>query len=368
MHVLWFSWKDIKHPLSGGAETVSHQLMTRLVQDGHEVTLITSLYPGAKQFETLDGIQIYRTGGRTSVYIKAWRLFRNQLKDWPDLVVDEMNTVPFASAFYTKKRSILLTYQLAREVWFYQMFFPLSLLGYLLEPIYLYILSKTYKTIITESESTRQDLQRYGFSNDNIHVVRVGIKTKPIPKLKPKKLTNTILVLGSIRPMKQTLDAVKAFEYARDLNPKLRLVIAGDDNGRYASKVKDYATLSRHGSAISILGRVSGKKRESLMRESSMILVTSVKEGWGLIVTEANSQGTVAIAYDSDGLRDSVINGKTGVLVQPGDTKAMGNEINQLFKDAKTAENFRINAFEYSKRFTFEKSYDDFKQALGITK
>ena len=41
---------------------------------------------------------------------------------------------------------------------------------------------------------------------------------------------------------------------------------------------------------------------------------TSVKEGWGLIVTEAGSQGTPAIVYDVDGLRDIVVESETGVI------------------------------------------------------
>ena len=75
------------------------------------------------------------------------------------------------------------------------------------------------------------------------------------------------------------------------------------------------------------------------MRQASVILVTSVKEGWGLVVTEANSQCTPAIVYDVDGLRDSVQNGKTGVVVANNDYRAMGHAIVVLFKDNKPLHN-----------------------------
>ena len=47
---------------------------------------------------------------------------------------------------------------------------------------------------------------------------------------------------------------------------------------------------------IEYLVRVSEAKKNELMQKSHLILVASVKEGWGLIV-EANSQGTPVVAY-----------------------------------------------------------------------
>jgi glycosyltransferase involved in cell wall biosynthesis len=106
------------------------------------------------------------------------------------------------------------------------------------------------------------------------------------------------------------------------------------------------------------------KEKTNLMRISDVILVTSVKEGWGLIVTEANSQGTPAIAYDTDGLRDSVRNNITGYLCTSGDYDAMSALINKLLSNKKVYESFRIEAWQYSKQFTFKNSYDDFSQHL----
>jgi len=45
--------------------------------------------------------------------------------------------------------------------------------------------------------------------------------------------------------------------------------------------------------------------------------MTSVREGWGLVVTEANACGTPAIVYDVPGLRDAVIHERTGLVVAP---------------------------------------------------
>ncbi|MEI6228475.1 MAG: glycosyltransferase family 4 protein [Candidatus Saccharibacteria bacterium] len=366
MKILWLTWKDRSHPLAGGAESVSGEIMDRLVLDGHTVKVITARYTDSIPRENVNGVNIYRVGNRYSVYLKARQLYKAELSGWADLVIDEMNTIPFGSGFYNKTRNVLLCYQLAREIWFYQMPFPLSLVGYLIEPFMLRRLSKKYPVAITESKSTKNDLGKYGFNNTNIF--RVGMSLQPLTKLDKKPKSNIVLSLGAIRPMKRTLDAIKAFEIARDSNDELNMVIAGDKSGKYAQKVIKYASKSRHANAINIAGRVSNTERLNLMRKADVILVASVKEGWGLIVTEANSQGTPAIVYDTDGLRDSVQNNVTGILVPSLNYRTMGNNINSLLADTKKYESFRLAAWEWSKEFTFENSYKDFLKAVNIKK
>ncbi len=368
MKIVWFSWKDRSHPLAGGAETVSGEIMDRLVAAGHEIYHITSRSEGAKDEEETNGIHILRAGNKYSVYSAAKRLYKSRLADWPDLVIDEMNTIPFFSAFYTNKPNILLSYQLARSVWFYQMIFPLSLVGYLVEPLYLRLLSQKYRTVATESESSRHDIAKYGFKLDSIKTFRVGMSLEPLSTLQKKDSLHTVLSLGSIRPMKRTLEAVKAFEFARDADRQISLVIAGDKTGTYAQKVMQYVAHSRHREAISLLGKVTNDERLKLMKEAGVILVTSIKEGWGLIVTEANSQGTPAIVYDVDGLRDSVIADKTGVLCKSGDYISMGMAINDLLSSRDYYEQLRTNAWKWSREFTFKNSFEDFLQIITEVK
>lgn len=361
MKILWLTWKDRHHPLAGGAETVSGEIMHRLVRDGHEVTIITAKYNGSVAEEKVDGISIYRVGNRYTVYLRAKVLYNKLFKKWPDLIVDEMNTLPFGSAFYSENRNILLFYQLAREVWFHQMIFPISLLGYLSEPLMLKSMSKVYKTTLTESNSSKKDIEKYGFSN--VRTFRVGISLKPVEKLKDKE-SNIVLSLGSIRPMKRTLHAVKAFEIARDDMPQLKMLIAGDTNGSYAKKVVSYISKSRHSNSIEVLGRISNSNRLKLMQQADIIIVTSVKEGWGLIVTEASSQGTPAIAYDVDGLRDSIKNNETGILSPNSDYEKMGKNIVKLLSDKDKLKLLQVNSWQWSKEFTFENSYRDFMKII----
>ncbi len=368
MNIVWFSWKDINHPLAGGAELVSDEIRKHLARDGHNVTFITAKYETSKPDEEVHGVRTIRAGGRYSVYAKARRSYKSLVAETAqDIVIDEMNTIPFMAALYAKSTTnILLTYQLARKVWFHQMVFPFSVAGYLLEPLYLRQMAGLYKLILTESESTKADLVHYGFQASNIHVFRIGMGEKLNSILPRDKASDEIIFLGALRPMKQPLDAIKAFEIARDEKPELSFIMAGSTSGEYAKKVLEYVKKSRHSSAITVLGRVSDKQKKSLLQKAAVILVTSIKEGWGLIVTEANNQGTPAIVYDADGLRDSVLHNDTGLVLENGNYTLMGQELCRLLDDPLTYERLRMSAFEHSKQFTFDNSYSDFLRITGI--
>lgn len=367
MNIVWLSWKDRSHPEAGGAETISGEIMDRLVRDGHKVKHLTARYSNSLKNEiTPLGIEIHRAGSRYSVYTATRKQYKEQrLDSWAEIVIDEMNTIPFAAAFYSRApKKALFAYQLAREVWFYQMIFPLSVIGYVFEPLMLRTVSKRYPITITESDSSARDLKRHGFKN--VSVIHVGVALSPLKLAPQKKLNGLILSLGAIRPMKRTLHAVKAFEMARDTQPSLRMVIAGDASGIYAQKLRTYVGKSRHTEAIEILGRVTNHKRLELMRAADAILVTSIKEGWGLIVTEANTQGTPAIVYDVDGLRDSVINDKTGLTCTPATPAKMAERILELENNDENYDAICHNAWQWSQEFTFERSYRDFLSVFQL--
>lgn len=364
MKILWMTWKDRTNPLAGGAEVVNEELAKRLVADGHEVILLVGGYKDAKTEEVIDGYKVVRLGNRYSVYWKAWRYYRANLRGWADLVIDEVNTMPFFAKYYVKERNILFAHMLCREIWFYQLIFPLSLIGYLFEPIYLWMLRD--RKVITVSESTKNDLIRAGFKPASIDIISEGIEISPLENLSSvEKYPNpTLLSLGSIRPMKRTLDQVKAFELAKATIPTLKLKVAGDSTGRYGRKVLAYIAKSPFKEDIEYVGRVDEVKKIELMQKCHAILVTSVKEGWGLIVTEAASQGTPAIVYNVDGLRDSVLSAKTGLISAQNTPTSLAEGINSYFADNSALQSKQNAAWNMSKKITFKRSYTDFKQAV----
>jgi glycosyltransferase involved in cell wall biosynthesis len=373
MKILWLTWKDLDHPLAGGAEVVNEELAKRLAADGHDVVFFTAGFQSAKSETrrgepnlTRHGYRIVRVGSRFTSYLAAPREYLKRWRDWPDLVIDECNTMPYFASYYTRGRQVLFIHMLCRQIWFYEFPLPLSTVGYLLEPLYLRLLRRKLP-VITISDSTRQDLIRQGYQRDNIHVISEGIQLQPIPDLSAEKFPEpTVLSLGSIRSMKRTLDQVKAFELAKKDITNLQMKLVGNADSRYGKKVLEYIAKSPHSADIEFLGPVDDPVKTDLMRQSHTILSTSVKEGWGLIVTEAASQGTPAIVYDVDGLRDSVRHGRTGLVTSSSTPAAMASAVTSLLTDQPKYNSLRDAAWQWSREITFDQAYTDFKQALGI--
>jgi glycosyltransferase involved in cell wall biosynthesis len=369
MRFLWLTWKDYEHPLAGGAETVLRELCKRLVRDGHEVTLLTAEYGAAGKMTTKDGLTIIRIGRNRYLHsFRALAFYLRQLRNKYDAVIEVVNTAPYFSTLFSGKTPTYLFYhQLAREIWFHETIFPLNRLGFhVLEPVANRLLSKSKAKVITVSDSTKQDLIRYGFRPENISIISEGIELEPVAELtQVKKLARpTILSLGSVRPMKRTLEQVYAFEHAKKTVPKLRLTLAGDADNPYGQKVLAYCKQSPFADDIEYKGRVSTEEKLKLMREAHVITATSIKEGWGLIVTEAASQGTPAVVYDVDGLRDSVRHEQTGLVTEPT-PQSLAARVIELVSNEPKYRRIRQAAWNWSKNITFDQSYKDFTRIVG---
>lgn len=348
---------------SGGAEVVNEHIARRMAKHGYEVILLVAGVKGESTEEIVDGYRVIRVGDRWSVYWQAYQYCKKHLSDWPDLVIEEVNTIPFLTHFYIKNKPIVYVfYQLCREIWFYQMFFPLNWIGYWLEPLYLRLMAANKFTVLTESQSAKDDLSRFGFDPKLTHIFSVGLENDPVKSIDNIKKYDdpTMLSLGAIRDMKRPDQQIRAFELAKQKLPDLKLKIAGLGFGIYFQTIKKMIDESPYKNDIEYLGKVSHEKKIELMQRSHLITVTSVKEGWGLIVTEANSQGTPAVVYNVDGLRDSVKHGKTGLVTRHNTPQDLADNIVTLLTDKEKYLTLREEAWQWSKQITFERSYEEF--------
>jgi glycosyltransferase involved in cell wall biosynthesis len=82
------------------------------------------------------------------------------------------------------------------------------------------------------------------------------------------------------------------------------------------------------------------------------------------VVIEANRCGTPVVGYDVRGLEDSIINGKTGILVKDGDVKKLAEVISNLLNDEETRKKLSRNALEWSKKFSWDKSAEEFESVI----
>jgi glycosyltransferase involved in cell wall biosynthesis len=320
VRILILNWKDLAHPAAGGAEVFTEEVARVLVGRGHEVTLHAAAVEGRPARELVEGVEVVRAGGRFGVYRAARRFWAGQPRGRYDVVVDEINTRPFLAPRWAGDTPVVaLIHQLAREIWSYETPFPVALLGrYVLEPWWL----RTYRGVpaLTVSRSSAESLERYHGWRD-VTVVPEGSSSHPLPEV-AKETEPTVVFLGRLVAMKRPEDAVEAFRILADRFPSARLWLVGE--GPLARSLRRDAPPG-----VELLGRVD---RDELLRRlaaAHVLVATSVREGWGLNVSEAAACGTPTIGYAVPGLVDS-IEASGGALVEPTPA-ALGAALTEFF-------------------------------------
>ena len=238
MHIAIFNWRDVKHPQAGGAEVVTYQVARRWAADGHRVTWFAASFPDAPPRETLDGVEVVRRGRQYTVHYHAWRFYCRELCGQVDVVIDQVNTIPFFTPLYVHEQTFVWAHQLAREVWWYEMIFPISLIGYLLEPLYWRVYRRT--PALVGADSIESDLRRLGL-REFVHF-HYGVDIAPLPDpptRQPGPLT--VLYVGRVVPSKRVDDVLKAVACAREHLPGLRLIIAGGGEPGYSTQLEKLA-------------------------------------------------------------------------------------------------------------------------------
>lgn len=141
-------------------------------------------------------------------------------------------------------------------------------------------------------------------------------------------------------------------------NGKLHIVGGGDAS--YVIKLKQMASATL-GDRVVFHGRVSDEMRRNLLTNASVIWMTSRREGWGLVITEAARRGTPAVVYDVPGLCDAVENGVTGYVTATSPS-ALADATQKLLGDS--YELFAQNALSKSLTYSWERSAERFETVL----
>jgi glycosyltransferase involved in cell wall biosynthesis len=106
--------------------------------------------------------------------------------------------------------------------------------------------------------------------------------------------------------------------------------------------------------SVEFCGFVSEERKKELLQMAWIGAQTSTIEGWGLGVIEAAACGTPTVASDSPGLRESVRDGETGILVPHGDVDALKKNISCLLADASLRETMGTAARAWARQFSWK--------------
>jgi len=357
MRVLVVNWLDRENPQAGGAEAHLHETFGRLAQRGHEITLLASGWKGCDPRAELDGIQVHRTGARYTFSLAAPRYFRRELSDRPfDVVVEDLNKVPLFTRYWTSAPVVALVHHLFGTTAFQEASFPLAAATWLLErPIPLVF--RTTPTIAV-SASTREDLGRRGLDTNRIEVIPNGIDLEHYTP-HPEGLRTpepSLLFLGRLKKYKGVELLVRAVAVLASEGVQVTLRVGGSGNDR--ARLEKIALDLDVKDQVHFLGFVNEEEKLELFRTSWLHALTSPNEGWGISIMEASACGTPSVASDAPGLRESVVDGQTGLLVRHGDVRALADSIAALLDDGERRLGMGRQARAFAEQYSWDASAD----------
>lgn len=323
MKILLLCWRDTGHPEGGGSERYLERVAEHLVRHGHDVVFRTAAYTGQTHSSERAGIHFSRGGGNFSVYPRAWVAMlaarvglgpiAKALGGRPDIVVDTQNGVPFFARVFSGVPTIILTHHCHHEQW------PVAgpivgRVGWFIESKLSPILHRKCR-YVTVSQPSASELVDLGVDRGRIDIIRNGVDPVP-PEARGVRSTDAprLVALSRLVPHKQIEHAIDAVAALAETIPEIRLDVIG--SGWWADNLAAYAHDLGIADHVVFHGQVSEVEKHLILSRATVHVMPSRKEGWGLAVIEAAQHGVPTVGYRSSaGLRDSVVDGVTGLLV-----------------------------------------------------
>ncbi|MEM3562501.1 MAG: glycosyltransferase family 4 protein [Candidatus Jordarchaeaceae archaeon] len=361
MRLLVINWRDIRNPEAGGAEIHLHEIFKRVARCGHRVTLLASKYDGCKEEETIDGIRIIRIGTKFTFFLSVFLYYITKFgfgKCNFDFVIDDISKIPIFTPIYVRKPIIAIIHHIHGETLFKELPFFVAVFAYFCELLIPLFYKKT--PIVTVSESTKKELILKGLPRENIKIVYNGVNHNLfVPGVKSRK--PLIAYVGRVKRYKQLEDLIKAFNMVKKNRENVELIIAGKgDHHEELKKLVEKGNIH----SVKIYKNIAEQEKIKILQKAWVYVITSMKEGWGISIIEANACGTPSIAYKTLGLQDAILDKQTGLLVKREDIEELAKTIDKILSDTKLRKKLANNATKWAKNFDWDKSSKKFLKII----
>jgi glycosyltransferase involved in cell wall biosynthesis len=320
--------------------------LSGLVEHGHDVTWYAARHSG-KLAEEWNGIRMAYGQPGFAVYASGHRWLRRNGHRY-DLVIDQVNSLGFCAPL-TGLPVACLIHQLADDVWDMEVPWPFNLVGRATEKRVLGCYRET--PFMTMCQSTVDEMHEWGWSGRG-YVTPTGIdRTYQVEKA-PQPTLSFLARFGA--KAKRLDHAVAIHERVRTIYPDCELWVIG--------RGTPPAWLRRH-RGVKVFCDVDDSVRDELLGSAWCCIATSVREGWGRMVTESGAAGTPTVGYDVPGLRDAIIDGETGLVTKP-DIEDAARAVTELFGQPLRLAQLGAAARAATARVTWRHSVDEFEAAI----
>jgi phosphatidylinositol alpha-1,6-mannosyltransferase len=319
-------------PSRGGIQLLAHRLVAGM--SAFETRVVTLDSDGARQFDATSGLRVRRVaaygrlGAARNLPLNATGLLE-AISFRPELTLSaHIVTSPAAAVVRRAVGAQTVQYFYAKEI--------------ADKPRLAAFAARRADVAISISAYTTELLVAAGAPTGELHLIPPGVDLPSDPRPEPAARP-TILTIARLADRYKGHDVlVRALRLVRERVPGVEWVVIGD--GPLRPELE--ALVDSHGVADSVrfLGAVSDELRNSWLRRAHLLAMPSrlpgagrAGEGFGIVYLEAGAYGKPVVAGNVAGAPDAVIDGESGLLVDPTDPAAVARAITRLLVDEELA-------------------------------
>ena len=358
--IIFSSYDDLKNPHYGGGGAIAiHEIAKRLTKK-YNTTVLSWDYSGKKN-EYIDTVHYERFGfpklsPKIGMFLFQLGLGSQMKKRNFDLWFESF-CPPFTTAMlpkYTAKPVVGIVHMLAAE----DMERKYKLPFHVIQNAGI----KIYRSIITTSEGMQKKIQSI-HKGATISVISNGVDRVFTPTKRKEKY---ILFLGRIEVDQKGIDLLlEAFSQIHTDLRGYKLVIAGSGDTLEIEKMRKMINDYSLREDVILKGKVTGKTKETLLREAAAIIIPSRFETYSLVALEAMAHGAPVICFDIEGL--SWIPKKAALKVQSFNIPLLAKALITIVSDNSISESLKREGNTYAKNFTWDaiaQRYDQYITSL----
>ncbi len=315
-------------PARGGIQILLHRLVVGLV--GFDTRVVTLAADGAPEFDAASGVSTRRVaaparaGAARNAALNAAAL-REAARVRPDVTLSaHIVTSPAAAVIRRGLGGRTVQYFYAKEI------------GN--KPRLARFAARRADVGISISSYTSALLREHGASPRALRLIAPGVDLPPDAAPLPARRPTFVTIARLADRYKGHDVVIRALGLIRERVPDVEWVVIGD--GPLRAELEQLARAHGVEDAITFLGAVSDAERDSWLRRADLLAMPSrlpdgrlAGEGFGIAYLEAGAVGKPVVAGGVAGALDAVVDGETGLLVDPTDPAAVGEAVARLLLD-----------------------------------
>ncbi len=352
MKIVHYAYDHVKNPRCGGGGAFRELTIHKLLAANHEIHYFSGYFKGAKPYSE-PGIRFSFLGFGSNYLISriTFALFAtlHSLFVKADVIVIGYSVFsPVVAFLFRRDKTIIEFYHLTGKEPF-RKYLVFGIFPWFAEHLAL----QFGKHFITLTDSMAAFILK-NYSHKNVCAAYTGYDTTI--NSENTHDSNYILYFGRIDVHMKGIDLIlDAFEKIAPSFPDYTLKIAGRGSRRDTAWLEKRMQHSPAKGNITYLINVSEIEKHELFHNASFVCMPSRFEGWCISAVEAAASSKATLGTQIMGLKDSIRDGETGILVPSENSDALAEKMVLLLQDESERKRLGNNGYKWAQRFTWER-------------